>query len=175
MKAERQGGTRGAVYVEFIIAIVPMLMLFWGLMQLNGLLLADLVLRHAATHAVRAAIVCDSDEYPQDGGALAAPKGCSYEAAKMTLSAIKSFTPPGGSEPTFSLDVSGASTNGNAPVTVTLRADYYCQVPLATFVCGLASAGTPSGDRMRVAMLTSKATLPNQGAGYSFAHSSSTQ
>ena len=167
--------TRGAAYVEFIIAIVPMLILFWGLMQLNGLLLADLVVRHAATHAVRAAIVCDSDEHPQDAGELAAPKGCAYEAAKMTLSAIKSFTPPGGSEPSFSLQVSGASPDGNAPVTVTLRADYHCQVPLAGFVCGFASAGAPSGDRVRVAMLTRKATLPNQGAGYSFGESSSTQ
>ena len=175
MKPARLGATRGAVYVEFIIAIVPMLILFWGLMQFNGLLLADLVVRHAVTHAVRAAIVCDSDEKPQDGAELAAPKGCSYEAAKMTLSAVKSFTPPGGSEPTFSLQVSGASPDGNAPVTATLRVDYYCQVPLAGFVCGLASAGTPSGGRAHVAMLTRKATLPNQGAGYSFTSTSSTQ
>lgn len=175
MTRERLGSTRGAAYVEFIIAIVPMLILFWGLMQLNGLLLADLVVRHAATHAVRAAIVCDSDAEPQDGGQLAAPKGCSYEAAKMTLSAIKSFSPPGSNDPAFSLEVSGASPDGNAPVTVTLRANYYCQVPLASFVCGFASAGTPSGDRMRVAMLTRKATLPNQGAGYSFIQTSSTQ
>lgn len=175
MKPGCSGATRGAVYVEFIIAIVPMLIFFWGLIQLNGLLLADLVVRHAVTHAVRAAIVCDSDEHPQNDSELAAPKGCSYEAAKMSLSAIKSFTPPGGSEPTFSMQVSGASPDGNAPVTVTLSVDYYCQVPLAAFVCGLASAGTPSGNRARVAMLTRKATLPNQGAGYSFTNTSSTQ
>lgn len=175
MTLVRRRRMRGAAYVELIIAIMPMLILFWGLMQLNGLLLADLVVRHAATHAVRAAIVCDSDDAPQSGDELAAPQGCSYEAAKMTLSAIKSFAPPGGSEPTFSMQVSGASRDGNAPVTVTLNADYYCQVPLASFVCGFASAGTPRGDRMRVALLTRKATLPNQGAGYAFGHSSSTQ
>lgn len=175
MKRRRFGDTQGAAYVEFIIAVVPMLILFWGLMQLNGLLLADLVVRHAATHAVRAAIVCDSDEDAQDSGQLAAPRGCSYEAAKMTLAAVKSFSPPGGSEPSFSVRVEGASRSGNAPVTVTVSADYYCQVPLASFVCGFASAGIPSGDRMRVAMLSHEATLPNQGAGYSFTHTSSTQ
>ena len=59
---KKTSGSNGVIYVEFIIVIIPMLVLFWGVMQLNGLLLADLVVRHAAVNAVRAAIVCDSDE-----------------------------------------------------------------------------------------------------------------
>lgn len=165
--------TAGVVYVEYIIAIVPMLTLFWGLMQLNGLFLADLVARHAVVNAVRAAIVCDSDAKPQNEGALESSNGggCSYEAAKATLTAVKSFAPPGGSDPEFTVHVDGASTDGNAPVTVTLNATYHCQVPLvAGFVCGLAGGGNYA-----TATLTRKATLPNQGAGYSFTSSSSTQ
>jgi hypothetical protein len=141
-------------------------------MQLNGLLLADLVVRHAAVNAVRAAIVCDSDEHPQTGSELTAPKkGCSWEAAAMTLAAVKSFTAPGQSEPDFSVSVDGASTDGNAPVTVTLTAHYHCRVPLVgAFVCGLASQNA-----LAAATLVRRATLPNQGAGYSFNSASSVQ
>jgi hypothetical protein len=166
----------GEVYVEFIIAIAPMLLVFWGLMQLNGLLLADLVARHAAVNAVRAAIVCDSDDSPQTGDELAAPGGCSYEAAKMTLAAVKSFSAPGGSDPDFSVSVDGASTDGNQAVTVSLTARYHCQVPLvAGFVCGLAADALALGNASGTAALLRRASLPNQGAGYSFSSSSSTQ
>ena len=166
----------GEVYVEFIIAIVPMLLVFWGLMQLNGLLLADLVARHAAVNAVRAAIVCDSDDSPQTGDELAAPGGCSYQAAKMTLSAVKSFNAAGGSDPDFSVSVDGASTDGNQAVTVTLTARYHCQVPLvAAFVCGLAQDALAQGNALGTAALLRRASLPNQGAGYSFTSTSSTQ
>ncbi len=179
MRAPRTGlsaCTEGAVYVEFVIAIVPMLILFWGLMQLNGLLLADLVARHAAVNAVRAAVVCDSDEVPQSGSELSASSGCSYQAAKMTLSAVKSFSPSGSTDPDFSISVDGADTDGNAPVTVTLVAHYHCQVPLvAAFVCGLANGEASLGNELASASLVRRATLPNQGAGYSFSSASSTQ
>jgi hypothetical protein len=166
----------GAVYAEFTIAIVPMLALFWGLMQLNGLLLADLVARHAVVNAVRAAIVCDSDDPPQTPAELVTSNGCSYEAAKMTLTSVKSFSPPGGTAPDFSLSVEGADTNGNQPVTVTLIAHYHCEVPLVGgFVCGLLSGLSHGSVANATAMLSRKATLPNQGAGYSFGAASSTQ
>jgi Flp pilus assembly protein TadG len=168
--------TTGAVYAEFIIAVVPMLVLFWGLMQLNGLLLADLVARHAVVNAVRAAIVCDSDDPPQTPAELVTSNGCSYEAAKMTLTSVKSFSPPGGTAPDFSLSVEGADTNGNQPVTVTLIAHYHCEVPLVGgFVCGLLSGLSHGSVANATAMLSRKATLPNQGAGYSFGTASSTQ
>jgi hypothetical protein len=83
----------------------------------------------------------------------------------MTLSAVKSFSAPGSSKPDFSVAVDGAATDGNAPVTVMLTAHYHCQVPLVgALVCGLLPA-----------TLHRKATLPNQGAGYSFSQASSTQ
>ena len=154
----------GSAYVEFIIAIVPMMVLFWGVMQLNGLLLADLVARHAAVHAVRAAIVCDSQVgHPQSAEELAAPGGCSYEAAKLALSSVRSF---GG--PDFTVRVEGASRHGNAPVTATVIASYRCEVPLAaSLLCGGLIRDEGGGSSVRgVLTLTRKATLPNQGAGY---------
>ncbi len=154
----------GSAYVEFIIAVVPRLVLFWGIMQLNGLLLADLVARHAAVHAVRAAIVCDSQVgHPQSGDELAAPGGCAYEAAKLALSSVRSF-----GAPDFTVRIEGASRHGNAPVTATVIASYRCQVPLAaSLLCGglLREEGSSPG-APGVLQLTRKATLPNQGAGY---------
>lgn len=154
----------GSAYVEFIIAIVPMMILFWGIMQLNGLLLADLVARHAAIHAVRAAIVCDSQVgHPQSGDELAAPGGCAYEAAKLALSSVRSF-----GAPDFSIRVEGASRTGNGPVTATVIASYRCQVPLAaSLLCnGLIHDEGAGRASSGVLTLTRKATLPNQGAGY---------
>jgi Flp pilus assembly protein TadG len=159
---------RGAAYVEFIIAILPMLILFWGIMQLNGLLLADLVVRHAAVHAVRAAIVCDSQVTsaggPQSKEQLEQSGGCSWEAANLTLGAIKSF----GATPDFTVDVEGASPSGNAKVTATVSATYRCSVPLVgSLVCGGLSvdgiAGAGGGSTI---VLKREASLPNQGAHY---------
>jgi Flp pilus assembly protein TadG len=157
----------GAIYVEFLIAIIPMLTLFWGMMQLNGLLLADLVTRHAAVNAVRAAIVCGSQAkdlggtaHAQDGSALGNPGGCAYEAAKKTLSAVQSF----GTPPIFTVRVEGASKSGNGPVTVAVNSVYRCRVPLvAGIVCGYLP-GAP--DDLSFRIISREATLPNQGATY---------
>jgi hypothetical protein len=153
--------TSGAVYVEFIIALFPMMLLFFGMMQLNGLLLADLVTRHAAVHAVRAAIVCDSQAGdPQSADRLASPGGCSWEAANMTLAAIKSF-----GAPDFTVKIDGATPHGNEMVTATVTANYHCHVPLAgPLLCGFGLPGLPAGGG--VLALTRRASLPNQGANY---------
>jgi Flp pilus assembly protein TadG len=156
--------TDGAAYVEFIIALFPMMLLFFGMMQLNGLLLADLVARHAAVHAVRAAIVCDSQAgAAEDASQLASKGGCAWEAANQTLAAIKSF-----GAPDFSLTIDGASPHGNALVTATVRASYHCHVPLAgPLLCGLVGDSiTKQLEGGGVLVLTRKASLPNQGANY---------
>ena len=151
-----RAGRKGAVYVEFLIAIVPMLTLFWGLLQMNGLLLADLVVRHAAMMAVRAAVVCDSDK---DTSGESGAHDCAQQAAEATCKSVRSIRG-------LSVHVTGASVTGNAPVTVTVSANYYCQVPLvAGFACGMFS-GAGTGNAM--ATIARSATLPNQGHYYKF-------
>jgi Flp pilus assembly protein TadG len=152
----RPGDTGGGAYVEFIIAIMPMMILFCGIMQLNALLLADLVVRDAAVNAVRAAIVCDSQvSGPEDESTLEAQGGCSWEAASDTLGAMGAF----GTPPVFSVDVSGASPHGNEPVTATVTATFHCTVPLVgDLVCGGLGSGATS--------LARRASLPNQGVNY---------
>jgi len=151
----RTSDTRGAIYAEYAVAIVPMFFLFWGLLQVNGLLLADLVLRDAAIKAVRAAVVCDSDK---ETSGTSAAQTCAQQAVNDVIQAETSIT---------SADVTGvagASATGNQAVTVTVVGHYTCQVPLVgSFVCGAFGAGA-SG----TADLTRSATLPNQGHYYTF-------
>jgi Flp pilus assembly protein TadG len=149
-------GNSGIIYVEFILVIIPMLVLFWGMMQLNGLLLADLVVRHAAVNAVRAAIVCDSDEHTHG---QAGAEACAQQAAEATTKSVKSIK-------AVVVTVAGASESGNEPVTATVTADYSCQVPL---VGGLACAFfRGEATTSAIAIIQRQATLPNQGHYYKF-------
>lgn len=160
----RSGGMQddmtGAAYVEFLVALVPMFTLFWGLVQLNGLFLADLVTQHAAVTAVRAAVVCEPDDHlqrpesGQDCADAAVRELLGIGSAKKTVAAIAGA----------SVSLAGASPTGNGPVTATVRAEYRCEVPLVGWlVCGLAG-----GSGVGSAVIVRKATLPNQGAFYAY-------
>jgi Flp pilus assembly protein TadG len=153
----------GAAYVEFLIAIVPMLVFFWSILQVNGLLLADLVVRHAAVNAVRAAVVCDSDA-PGSGpeteeAAQSNANACANLAAQWTIGAVKSIQD-------VTVAVKNARREGNAPVTATATAHYSCQVPLVgALACRLAGSAATGPS---VVTIQRQATLPNQGAYYKF-------
>jgi hypothetical protein len=54
--------TRGAVYVEFLLAFIPVFILFLGMLQAALLYAANLVVSHAATTAVRSAVVVLPDD-----------------------------------------------------------------------------------------------------------------
>lgn len=56
------GDARGAVYVEFIIAFMPIFVLFLAICQLSLLVVARLVVSHAAVTAARAAVVVLEDD-----------------------------------------------------------------------------------------------------------------
>src|SRR5262249_36995948 len=131
-----------------------------GLLQINGLLLADLVVRNAAMHAVRAAVVCDSDkDVHDDNAARGRAKDCAQQAAQDVTKSVRSIT-------TTTVDVQGAKESGTDPVTVTVYVDYHCQVPLVGAVaCGLL---TGSGSLAATATIQRQATLPNQGHFYKF-------
>jgi hypothetical protein len=60
--------TRGAVYIEFLVAFIPMFVLFLGLLQVSLIFIGKFVVRHAANRATRAAIVVlDDDPERYDG------------------------------------------------------------------------------------------------------------
>lgn len=53
---------RGATYVEFIIAFIPIFILFLGMVQMGLMYAANLVVTHSATTAARAAVVVLPDD-----------------------------------------------------------------------------------------------------------------
>ena len=55
----------GAVYVEFLVVIIPFLTLFLGLTQLALVYSAQLMVEHAAARAVRAAVVILPDDHEE--------------------------------------------------------------------------------------------------------------
>ncbi len=61
--------TRGAVYVEFILAFMPIFILFLAICQFSLLVVARLVVSHAAVSAARSAIVVLEDDPKYYGGA----------------------------------------------------------------------------------------------------------
>ncbi|UJR79091.1 TadE/TadG family type IV pilus assembly protein [Sandaracinus amylolyticus] len=58
----RWGSEEGAAYVEFLLAFVPILTLFLGLVQIGLLYAGNLVVQHAAHRAVRSAMVVLDDD-----------------------------------------------------------------------------------------------------------------
>lgn len=59
---------RGAAYVEFLIAFIPLFIMFLGMVQMCLMYAGDLVVQHAATTAARAAVVViDDDPAKYDG------------------------------------------------------------------------------------------------------------
>jgi hypothetical protein len=58
-RGDSRSSARGAAFVEFIIAFVPMFIFFMGIVQLSLLYSAKLVVQHSASRAVRAAIVAE--------------------------------------------------------------------------------------------------------------------
>lgn len=106
---------RGAVYVEFLIAFLPLFVLFLALCQIALLVAGKLVVRHAAFAAARSAIVVLDDEPAYYGGA---PRG--------VLSEGKSVEPPASSGAGFvdafsSLAKSLVPETGAAAMPITQR------------------------------------------------------
>jgi hypothetical protein len=56
------GDARGVVYVEFLVAFVPVFVLFLAVVQLSLISVARLVVQHAATRGARAAVVVLDDD-----------------------------------------------------------------------------------------------------------------
>jgi Flp pilus assembly protein TadG len=157
----------GAVYVEFLIAFLPLFIFFSALAQMGMLQIADLVTKHAAVTAARAAVVVLTDDPARyEGVPVNQAKGLRYEdirrAAEMPLTAIAA-------DPGTSTRVSFPSAAGGLDSRLTFGEDdivrvrveysYPCSVPVGNrLLCGLA------GEKM----LIGEAAMPNQGPNYEY-------
>ena len=68
-ESKRRSRERGAIYIEVLMALLPVLLTFFGVVQLALFKIGALVVQHAATRAVRAAVVMLHDEPKYYAGA----------------------------------------------------------------------------------------------------------
>jgi Flp pilus assembly protein TadG len=157
---------RGAVYVEFLVAFLPLFIFFECLVQLSGMLTAKLVVQHAAVTATRAAVVVLHDDPANYGDEkVGSATGKRLEAielaAAIPMRSVRSIIDY---ELNFPSQPGGTDTRSDFGrddlVRVRVKATYRCQVPIASrIVCNFISS---------TRNLTGEAALPNQGADYEY-------
>ncbi len=151
---KRRTKQRGAALIEFVIAFLPMLMVFFSFAQAAQLAKAKLIVRHSAVAATRAAIVT----FDHSGGATNNPgdngNDDDYKAAAGL--AMGAYLQDGNfSNPTTTCDKPDSGDPFDM-ITCTVEVTYNCDVPLGKYiVCG--------GKQTKLKALMS---LPHQGARF---------
>lgn len=147
---------RGAVLLEFTIALMPLLMTFFAFFQVAMLISAKMIVRHATITAARAAIVVSGggDTNP---GFMGAPQGEEADIQNAFRDALGVWGDDGALVPvSVTASDPGCAQGCNGDLEVNSVVTYRCRVPLGNqLVCG--------GDSMQ---LFDRATLPKQGANY---------
>lgn len=144
---------RGAVLVEFIVALMPMMMTFFGFVEVTKIYAASLGTKHAAITAARAAAVF-SNKHENNPGAEGDGEEQIKEAAGQALAPWIGT----GAIDTVDVTVTDQSSKSDpyGPVKVKVQAHFKCAVPMmGRIVC--------KGGRKTI---TSEATMPHQGAKY---------
>jgi hypothetical protein len=150
--------SKGSVLVETLISILVPIFFFFTTWQLADLLTAQLIIKHAAVVAARAAIVVGPDDPRFYGG-----QGVNdlsggtrlddvKNAAALVLAASPHFASGG-----FSVNLQGSFAPGGT-VTATVAATYPCFSGWLNAVCGFSNSRILSGI----------AVLPYQGAGFPY-------
>jgi hypothetical protein len=156
----------GAVYVEYLMAFLPLFIFFSALVQLGMVQIANLVTKHAAVTAARAAIVVLTDDPKYYGGVpVNTTTGARFDhifrAAQTPLTAVVSV--PSRLSVTFPSESGGTdnklSFNEDDLIFVRVGFLYPCRVPIGNrLVCGM------DGQKM----LYAEAAMPNQGPNYDY-------
>jgi hypothetical protein len=134
----------GAAIAELVIAIVPILILFFTIAQFAAIGFASLLVRHAAFVAARCQAVVHTN--------MADVAGAGNEPT--TAAGVVLSTVPGKLTSVSSTAVDPLS---QLMSTTTVSFDYRCGVPLGgLFVCGRGGTRT----------LSASASFPNQGSYY---------
>lgn len=150
-----RGDTRGAVAVEYLVAFLPVMLLFGSTWQIAHLCAAQLIVQRAASAAGRAAtVVLPDDPYYYDDTEVDSYTGVRRSqielAAKLVLRASPRILD------SARVDISGAS--GAGPLTATVGATYRCFPAWGFAVCGADGRRT----------LTASAEYPYHGASYQY-------
>lgn len=137
-QASRSRARRGAAMVEFAISSMPLLMTFMGATEVGRVYQANMVLKHSAAVAARAAAVIANstgtiNPSPNPAGD---PQG---EVQKAALVAMGRWAQQG-SFTQVKVDVNDQSNESDpmGMVCTTVSSAYRCRVPLGgRLVCGL--------------------------------------
>lgn len=169
--------TRGAVYVEFLIVLMPVFVLFLGLLQLSLLFSAKLLVEHAATEGARAAAVVFGDDPRSYGEGAPSTNTLSKARLRAVRGAVLvglaplilddsvvqvgvSYPEPSGRRPRLAGEKLDEPLGGMLRVRV--DAFVVCKVALANVI-----ACDPFGDtNLRVRTMPSESVYPYQGARY---------
>jgi len=146
----------GAVFVEHMIAYLPVMFFFLATWQLMDLCAAHLILKRAASAAARAAVVVLPDDPAfYDGVPKDSFSGKRKQDIEFAAALIISTSPH------FSKDLTveaPSNLKNGQPLTATVKAKFYCFAGWVSLVCG------PTGVRE----LSAKATYAYQGASYNY-------
>lgn len=148
----------GAVYVEFLIAFLPVFFFFLSLVQLIFLQTASLITHHAATKAVRAAaVVLPDDPSYYNGvpvGSFTGQRKSDIEKAAQIPLATMGLLEAAAAKVT----IEGTYAR-NTVLTAKVEYYYHCKVPWGRFlICGLTN----------FKKIKAEASMTNQGAQYAY-------
>lgn len=141
--------TRGAVLVEFTVALVPLLTIFFCFVQVAKLYTASLVVKHGAVAAARAAIVIKAPNPGNNGS----EGDIGYAAGIAMGDWLKNGSL---TSPSVTTTTQASEADPYGLVTSTVSVSYQCNVPLGGLIVCLGPTKT----------LTARMSLPNQGANY---------
>lgn len=151
-RASLKDDKRGAVLVEFVVAFVPLMTVFFVFVQLSQLAIARLLVKHAAVVGARSAAVFYNEH---DN----VPEMCGKDGKGKVDDAVNAALGHWSNRITATTDVTDTSNReGDGPynlVTVKVTAVVSCKVPLGRLIC-------PAG---KTIMIDTK-SMPHQGARY---------
>ncbi len=178
--ADLRDDTRGAVYVEFLIAFMPVFVFFLCLLQLALLFSAKLVVEHAAVTGSRSAAVVFGDEPGPYHEATAQPNTMSDERQKTVRGAVLVALAPLILDDTVVAvgvlypDTRGAKGQpkgtrvpgvmGSGMVRVRVEATVVCKIALANRI----ACEQFGNSQLRVRTARAESVYPYQGANYAY-------
>jgi hypothetical protein len=149
--------TTGAIFVEHMVAFLPVMYLFLVTWQLIELQVADLCVRRAANAAVRAAIVVLPDDPNSFGRDTDINKYAGLRRRYVQLAAELILQASPNIEDNVTVDLTGPFTE-HTPITAEVRANFRCVAGWVNIVCGFGQSR----------QLVSRSTHVYQGAGFDY-------
>ncbi len=179
-RASLRDDTRGAVYVEFLIAFLPVFVFFLCLLQLALAFSARLVVQHAATTGARAAAVVFGDEPGPYGESSPGTHKHTTERRATVRGAVLIALAPLILDDTIvsvgvqypdtrggkgvSLDTPIKARSGDGMMRVRVEAVVVCKIAIANLIaCKKLGSST-----LRVLTIPSESVYPYQGASYDY-------